>query len=535
MQSKMNVAHLILKRRTASVLLTLVGSITSWLSLRYLYIKLKRYYLGLPVHGPVGIPLFGCMHPILSYFIYNEKNLISYGKKYEVFTARMGLKDVVVINDYDLARKLYSNKSCKFGITLPNNPGLLWGNVQPILFGNDNWKERRQMIMNYIMSQHKTQYIDEIFTKHYQTLIRPLLDECIATNRPWENITNQIMRISYIITANLVFQDTFDTNNEQHMKAIETMYETGVSFHLKHFYPHLHHYYFPKWVSYYLFGISYSSTCPQPFWTKKIFPILNKNLLTIKQSYNKEKKPKVYFDYALHVQHEGIGTSSYKPADDVILADAYAIIEGKVTSLPTRCAWAIYLLALFPEVYDKLYKEIVAVYPNRKFSFKTSSKCHYLRAFIYESIRLATFARLDIGRIVMNKNGLDMMTKTGKRYVLPKGTLVKINKCYLDYHAKYFECADTLYLEHHIVDNKFVVHPYFASFGIGPRVCAGQSVVIKEMMILFSNLILDDYQFELTADDPRKASMSLPMYQRKISAFNRSDAYNAAVMIKKKK
>merc|ERR1711997_830093 len=211
------------------------------------------------------------------------------------------------------------------------------------------------------------------------------------------------------------------------------------------------------------------------------------------------------------------------------------IIEGKVTSSALRCSWGIYLFALFPEIYKVLRKELLNIFPDKIFSFTKIRECTLLRAFIYEVVRTGSVYRLSFGRMVTNKNGINFETKRKKKYYLPKSTIIKINKCYVDYSNKYFKFPKTIYLKHHIdeTDGKFKIHPYFTSFGTGIRNCVGQSVAIKEMSILFATLILLNYTFKLTPNDKNKKLLNLSPLNRKLSAFTYSDAQNAAVIVKR--
>ena len=226
---------------------------------------------------------------------------------------------------------------------------------------------------------------------------------------------------------------------------------------------------------------------------------------------------------------------TFKYDEDHLIVDSFAIIEGKISSATLRCVWGIYLFALFPEIYDQLHHELVTVFPETKsekndnFAFDKARKCHLLKAFIYEVVRTSTFFKIALPRYVKDITGVDI-----DGYHIPKGTHVLINSYYIDNFSGNYEYPDTIYLKHHLDENnKFKLNKNFASFGIGPRDCVGQSIVIKEMTILFAKIILSGFRFTLLNGDKNEHLLRSQPINRKLSNFSKKEIYNAKVIVYK--
>eukprot|EP01084_Bolivina_argentea_P004981 9424_1 len=156
---------------------------------------------------------------------------------------------------------------------------------------------------------------------------------------------------------------------------------------------------------------------------KLLFPILHNALNNRKKFLALNNKPVTMVDHML---------LDKSISDEYILGNSMAMMAGGLKSVTTRLKKAIHHLALFPNIYQRIYNELINVYPNRKFTFNKIKKCHLLRAYIHEIIRTSTLIPLAGGRIVTDKNGINV-----EGYNILYGSLLMFNCHYMDVKNKF--------------------------------------------------------------------------------------------------
>ena len=220
------------KSKFSSYLLLATVGCTTALASRYLVVKLSRFFKGLPVNGPVGMPFIGCLYHLYfgdyGSFAKNwGQHTCNAGKK--LFTMRMGQTDVVVINDLQLAKQVYCNRSTTIGITRPFYHGLWYGNnVQNFLAGNKYWRQRKKLVMQFLVNQHKSQHVTDIFNENFSSILLNKYDlhenrnkigngngnnSNINSNRNcmiWSTISNDIRYVLLLSTLKCVFGENLD-------------------------------------------------------------------------------------------------------------------------------------------------------------------------------------------------------------------------------------------------------------------------------------------------------------------------------------
>ena len=217
-------------------------------------------------------------------------------------------------------------------------------------------------------------------------------------------------------------------------------------------------------------------------------------------------------------------------SDNDILGNIITLLAGGTSSTSLRTKHAIYLLALYPEIYNKIYNELINIYPNKIFLLKNINKCNLLKAFVYECIRTSTDLKLSHTRTVINKNGIKI-----NNYNIPQNTIIMFNIYYMEYIQNNFKYPNTIYLNHFIDEktNKFKINNNFISFGIGRRNCIGQNIALKQIYIILATIILNGYKFKLSKYDKNYKLLKLNPLNRNVFYPGKASINENAVIVTK--
>eukprot|EP01084_Bolivina_argentea_P075172 136292_1 len=125
------------------------------------------------------------------------------------------------------------------------------------------------------------------------------------------------------------------------------------------------------------------------------------------------------------------------------------MIAGGLTSTALRLKHAIYNLALFPEIQEKIYNELINVFENKKFTFDKINACHLLKAYVYECARTTSTTDISGGRIVTNKNGIIV-----EGYNIPYNTIMMNNIYCIDKNNNLYCFGSNLFNKLGLSNNK---------------------------------------------------------------------------------
>ncbi|KAJ1916681.1 hypothetical protein H4219_003640 [Mycoemilia scoparia] len=183
---------------------------------------------------------------------------------------------------------------------------------------------------------------------------------------------------------------------------------------------------------------------------------------------------------------------------------ALQLFAGTDTASNTL-SWTMFLLMVYPEVYDKVCKEIRATYPDRSKPITYTdglSKLPYLEAVLYESMRFLPTTAASLTRLVPS-SGVEL----SNGQFLPGGTEVFIPIYSIQHNEK-------LWKNHHVFNpERFMVNEFNSTedvetrkknlfaFSSGVRICPGRNLARCEMFMTLANL-LRDYDFWLPEDMP---------------------------------
>jgi cytochrome P450 len=169
-------------------------------------------------------------------------------------------------------------------------------------------------------------------------------------------------------------------------------------------------------------------------------------------------------------------------ADQIVML----FLAGHETSA-AALTWTIYLISLFPEEQEKLYREVCAVNANEAFMFKDVKSFSYLKQVFMESLRLyppvGFFARQSMNETEMR----------GKK-IKPKDAII-IAPWLIQRNENNWDKPHE-FCPHRFDDGDPSERGAYIPFGMGQRVCIGMSFAIQEAMLILATLIRE-YRFEL--------------------------------------
>jgi cytochrome P450 len=221
---------------------------------------------------------------------------------------------------------------------------------------------------------------------------------------------------------------------------------------------------FPTWV-------------PRLKWLKSKAPVtemrnLARRVVTDRQAAQREE-PEDFLDLmvaALTTDGEDIETT----VDNLLTF----VVAGHETAANTL-AWALYLLALYPDVQNTLRAEIRTHCPDGPITFEATQKMERLNAHVSETMRLypaaAFFARDAATEITLG--GITFR----------KGDAIYFPIYALHRHQMLWEDPDA-----YQADRFLKTQPergQFLPFGDGPRVCIGAQYARTEIMVLLASLL----------------------------------------------
>ena len=172
------------------------------------------------------------------------------------------------------------------------------------------------------------------------------------------------------------------------------------------------------------------------------------------------------------------------------MVDQVAIffLAGHETSA-SALAWALYLLALYPEWQDKVAAEAAASIDPEKIYFSTLSKLKISRDVFRETMRLYPPVPMMVREATQCEHFRDRD--------VPKGSQIVLSPWHLHRHERLWERPDDFDPARFKTENgKACLRTAYIPFSQGQRVCPGSGFAMAEGPLLLS-LLVQAFRFEL--------------------------------------
>ncbi|KAK0061484.1 cytochrome P450 2J1 [Biomphalaria pfeifferi] len=174
-------------------------------------------------------------------------------------------------------------------------------------------------------------------------------------------------------------------------------------------------------------------------------------------------------------------------------------IAGTETTSTTICWFVLYMLN-YPQVQKKIFDEIEAhIGTERVPSIQDRPKLVYLSAAIKETQRLSSITPQSVMRFCSK-------THTIRNYTIPEGSLIAPNLDSVLLDKKIWGSdADVFNPDRFIDTNGQLKKPEeFIPYGVGRRVCLGESMAKTELFLYLSSLIQRFLLLPVHPDQPHQ-------------------------------
>ncbi|CAH0750663.1 unnamed protein product [Diatraea saccharalis] len=195
------------------------------------------------------------------------------------------------------------------------------------------------------------------------------------------------------------------------------------------------------------------------------------------------------------VDESAIGTKTVNRewSDVDLIAQAVLFFLAGFETVSTAMTFAIYQMAVSPDIQERLVKEIKEneAQNGGKFDFISIQNMVYMDMVVSEVLRLWSPA-VALDRICTKDYNLGKANdKAPKDYIIRKGDVVQIPNWAIHRDPKYFPNPMKFDPERFSDENKHSIVPFsYMPFGLGPRNCIGSRFALCEVKVMLYQLLL---------------------------------------------
>ncbi|CAB1339270.1 unnamed protein product [Coregonus sp. 'balchen'] len=436
--------------------------------------------------GPSPIPVIGNIMSLATEpHVFMKKQSEIHG---QIFSLDLGGYSTVVLNGYDAIRECLYHQSEVFAdrpslplfMKMTKMGGLIMSALISIssFSGLLNAKFGRGWIEHRKLACNSFRYFGSV----QKPLEQKILEECMffvdaidehkgKPFNPKHLVTNAVSNITNLIIFGERF--TYDDCDFQHM--IEIFSEnvelavSGWAF-LYNAFP---------WIKYLPFGKH-----------QKLFRNAAKVYNFLEQIIGRFSEgrvcqaPRHYIDAYLDELEQSAGDlGTTFSRENLIHSVGELIIAGTETTTNTL-RWAMLYMALYPNIQEKVHKEINSVMGSGKSpTLEDKQRMPYVEAVLHEVLRFCNIVPLGIFRATTQ----DTLVSG---YTIPKGTMVITNLYSVHFDEKYW-CDPGTFSPQRFLDSNgnFVRREAFLPFSLGRRHCLGEQLARMEMFLFFTTML----------------------------------------------
>ncbi|XP_053842776.1 cytochrome P450 2J4-like isoform X3 [Vidua macroura] len=170
--------------------------------------------------------------------------------------------------------------------------------------------------------------------------------------------------------------------------------------------------------------------------------------------------------------------------EDNMVQSVFDLFLGGSETTATTLRWALLYMLVYPDIQDKVQKELDAVLsPSHLICYEDRKKLPYTNAVIHEILRFSSIVLITLPREAVKDT-------TVLGYHVPKGTLIMANVDSALFDPGYWETPHQ-FNPGHFLDKggNFVTREAFLAFSAGHRVCLGETIAKMELFIMFCSLL----------------------------------------------
>ncbi|XP_054158509.1 uncharacterized protein LOC128956821 [Oppia nitens] len=484
-------------------------TITSLLIVLVVYKLAKFYYryYSLPP-GPFPLPIVGNLLAFRSKQFW-EISLRNIAKNYgPVFTLHLGNTPYIIITDVDIGRQTFGKQSV---LGRPDSY-LRKFFKNDIIFADysQHWEVLRRVahsaVQKYSVNERLVNVAVDCVDKTVQTIL-----ETEGPNKPIDPF-NYLYLMYLNIMATSCFSQNYNIDDPEFQQIKYGFKDFGIEFGLRSF----------------LWEISaiirwFDRKSVQKY--DKIFTDLRQlfryNYLLHLNDYDSQIE-RDFCDALIGAKNDSIReakqSATYLTDDNLVMAVFDLFIAGTDSSYLTLL-WSLLLLAYYPDVQQKLRKEIESIIGDRMPSHDDRQRCHYVMAFMAEILRYKNPGPTGFFHKAMTT------CKIGD-YTIPEGMAVFVYQGFILLDDKNFENPDTFKPERFIdSDGHYMTtrSPAFIPFGVGRRSCVGEKLAIADYFLVLVRFLQLTQNYDIVLDSHHGLDgKSLPHFNGKLRQQIRS-------------
>ncbi|UMM33061.1 hypothetical protein L5515_006669 [Caenorhabditis briggsae] len=182
---------------------------------------------------------------------------------------------------------------------------------------------------------------------------------------------------------------------------------------------------------------------------------------------------------------DGVTDSTFNP--ETMAIDMYDLWIGGQETTSATLTWACACFLQHPEVVQELREELLGVTGGtRGISLTDKPNTPFLNATINEIQRIASILSMNLSRQVKEDTVIDGQPISAGTIVTTQMSMIHTDETVFKNHTEF---NPKRFLENNNLDKSLI------PFGIGKRVCLGESLARAELYLITGNLVLDfDFQ-----------------------------------------
>ena len=404
-----------------------------------------------------------------------------------------GGRPKVIIGDADILRKIFSMDEASGrphqGMRGAFRYGGRTGPVRGLLFSSgQEWRDQRRFVMRSLGEfGFGKKSMDALITEEVNKL-----KECLETHCNTSFDLNLYMNTAVINSLWVIaVGEVLDFEDPEVRCSIETIDKAIKS--ASHMHPLT--LLFPKLQKLFphYFGFDHMETA-----VNTLKKMINRSSAQHEDTFDSDNMRDLLDMYISKRSGADVGSSFHgqigKQNQQIGLLDLF--LAGSETT-STTLLWAILFLLHHPDVQDKLHAELDEIVCKSFISFMEGEKdLPYTKAVIKEVLRCSSIVYAGIPH-----SASAPITIEG--YVIPKGTTILANVCYIMHDPNKWENPSVFNPDRFL---KNPHHPNFMPFLVGKRFCLGQALAEKQLFIFFTTLV-QNFSFSVPAGE------KLPSYE----------------------
>ena len=401
----------------------------------------------------------------------------------DVFSFYMGRQLVVVLNGYDTIKEALV-KHGKWFNGRPKNKLLTGpeGETGIIMSSGEFHKEQRKFLITGLQKLAlDSSAIEDRIVIEVEYLLAQLSKKVLEVFDVKDMITASVGNVIFGIVASKRFEYDDEEFLLYHERVNENAELVGSASVIVNCFPWL------KYLPFDLFKMKKLVENAETVKTTLISPICDEHLATFDENNIRDL---VDLFIAEMKKHENGTNSSYNYRQ--LLAVFWDLLGAGTETSSTTIRWAILYLINYPEIQDRLRADITNTIGNDRLPRMSDIKhLPYVEAFILETLRVASVAPLGVPHGVESDEDV-----TFRGYTIPEHCNIILSMQSIFKDPDLFADPETFNPDRFINSDGNVDKPSeLINFGIGRRMCAGETVAKMELF-LFITALVQSFEFK---------------------------------------